>query len=146
VIRKQMQMLGDAGVDVLILDATNAFTYDAEREPLCTVLEQMQAEGRRVPKIAMFPYANHLPVVQHLWDTFYQPGKHRETWFQWQGKPLMLTPTDGLSEEVKAFFTLRTSWAWTRGHAGDQWQQVHAHARHGRDRQHISRRVEKGNF
>jgi len=41
VIRKQMQMLGDAGVDVLILDATNAFTYDAEREALCTVLEQM---------------------------------------------------------------------------------------------------------
>lgn len=117
VIRKHMQMLGDAGVDVLILDATNAFTYDAEREALCTVLEQMQAEGCRVPKIAMFPYANHLPVVHHLWDTFYKPGKHRSTWFQWKGKPLMLTPTDGLSDEVKAFFTLRTSWAWTRGHA-----------------------------
>ncbi len=117
VIRKQMQMLADAGVDVLILDATNAFTYDAEREVLCTVLEQMEAEGRRVPKITMFPYANHLPVVQHLWETFYKPGKHRETWFQWKGKPLILTPTDGVSEEVKAFFTLRTSWAWTRGHA-----------------------------
>jgi len=37
----------------------------------------------------MFPYANHLPVVQHLWETFYKPGKHRETWFQWKGKPLM---------------------------------------------------------
>jgi len=57
VIRKQMQMLGDAGVDVLILDATNGFTYDAEREALCLVLEQMQAEGRRVPQIAMFAYA-----------------------------------------------------------------------------------------
>jgi len=117
VIRKQMQLLGDAGVDVLILDATNAFTYDAEREALCTVLEQMQAEGQRVPKIAMFPYANHHPVVQHLWETFYKPGKHHSTWFQWKGKPLILTPTEGLSEEVKGFFTLRTSWAWTRGHA-----------------------------
>lgn len=117
VIRKHVQMLTDAGVDVLILDATNALTYDAEREALCVVLEQMKAEGRRVPQIAMLPYANHPPVVQHLWETFYKPGKHRDLWFQWKGKPLLLTPTEGLSEEVKAFFTLRTSWAWTRGHA-----------------------------
>ncbi len=117
VIRKHVQLLADAGVDVLILDATNGFTYDAEREALCTVLTQMQAEGRRVPKIALFAYAQHLAVVRHLWQTFYQPGKHRDLWFHWKGKPLLLTPTEGLSEEVKAFFTIRTSWAWTRGHA-----------------------------
>jgi hypothetical protein len=115
VLRKHAQILADAGVDVLVLDATNGFTYDAEREALCSVLEQMKAEGHRVPQIAMFAYAQHLTVVQHLWETFYKPGKHRELWFQWKGKPLLLTPPDGLSEEVKAFFTLRTSWAWTRG-------------------------------
>lgn len=117
VIRKHVQMLADAGVDVLILDATNGFTYDNEREALCQVLAQMKSEGHRVPGIALFAYANHLPVVQHLWQTFYKPGRYRDLWFQWKGKPLLLTPTDGLSEEVKAFFTLRTSWAWTRGHA-----------------------------
>jgi hypothetical protein len=117
VIRKHVQMFADAGVDVLILDATNGFTYDTEREALCQVLTQMKSEGRRVPGIALFAYANHLPVVQHLWQTFYKPGRHSDLWFQWKGKPLLLTPTDGLSEEVKAFFTLRTSWAWTRGHA-----------------------------
>ena len=115
VIRKHVQMLTDAGVDMLVLDATNGFTYDAEREALCVVLEKMKAEGQRVPQIAMFAYAQHNAVVQHLWDTFYKPGKHRELWFQWKGKPLLLTPTEGLSDEVKTFFTLRTSWAWTRG-------------------------------
>jgi hypothetical protein len=115
VIRKHMQMLADAGVDALILDATNGFTYDAELEALCTVLEQMRAEGHRVPKIALFAYAQHNTVVSHLWETFYKPGRHRDLWFQWKGKPLLLTPPEGLSEEVKAFFTIRTSWAWTRG-------------------------------
>lgn len=115
IIRKHVQMLSDAGVDVQILDATNGFTYDAEREALCAVLEQMKAEGHRVPQIAMFAYSQHPAVVQHLWETFYKPGKHRELWFEWKGKPLLLTPSDGLSEEVKAFFTIRTSWAWTRG-------------------------------
>lgn len=115
VIRKHVQMLTDAGVDMIVLDATNGFTYDAEREALCVVLEQMKAAGQRVPQIAMFAYAQHNAVVQHLWENFYKPGKHRDLWFQWKGKPLLLTPPDGLSEEVKAFFTLRTSWAWTRG-------------------------------
>ena len=115
VIRKQVQMLTDAGVDVLILDATNGITYDAEREALCVVLEELQSEGHHVPQIAMFANASHNAVVQHLWETFYKPGKHRDLWFQWKGKPLLLTPTEGLSDEVKAFFSIRTSWAWTRG-------------------------------
>ena len=101
----------DAGVDMLIFDATNGFTYDSEREALCHVLEQMKAEGHCVPQIAMFAYAQHNAVVQHLWETFYKPGQHRDLWFQWKGKPLILTPPAGLSEEVKAFFTIRTSWA-----------------------------------
>jgi hypothetical protein len=117
VIRKHMQMLTDAGVDVLIMDATNAFTYDAEREALCAVLEQMRAEGQRVPRIAMFAYFNHVPTVQHLWDTFYQPGRYQDSWFHWKGKPLLLTPPDGLPSEVNANFTLRHSWAWTTGHS-----------------------------
>ena len=115
VIRKHAQMLADAGVDVLILDATNGYTYDSEREELCRVLAQMRAEGRRVPQIAMLAYAQHNAVVQRLWETVYQPGKHRELWFQWKGKPLLLTPTEGLTDEVKAFFSVRTSWAWTTG-------------------------------
>jgi hypothetical protein len=117
VIRKHMQMFTDAGVDMIILDATNGFTYDTEREALCVVLEQMKAEGQRGPQIALFAYAQHHAVVQHLWETFYKAGKHRDLWFQWKGKPLILTPSEGLSEEVKSFFTIRTSWAWTRGHA-----------------------------
>ncbi len=115
VIRKQVQMLTDAGVDVLIFDVTNGITYDAEREAFCLVLEQMRSEGHRVPQIAMFANAGHNAVVQHLWECFYKPAKHRELWFQWKGKPLLLTPTTGLSEEVSRFFTIRTSWAWTRG-------------------------------
>ena len=46
-------------MDVLIFDATNGLTYDAEREALCLVLEQMQSEGHLVPRIAIFANAGH---------------------------------------------------------------------------------------
>jgi hypothetical protein len=117
VIRKHVQMLSDAGVDVLILDATNGLTYDAEREALCKVLTEMKASGRKVPRIAIFAFAQHLPTVAHLWKTFYQPGRYADLWFRWQGKPLLLTPTKDLPAEIRDFFTIRTSWAWTRGQA-----------------------------
>jgi len=115
IIRKHVQMLTDAGVDMLIMDVTNALTYDAERETFCKVLTEMKAEGRKVPQFALFAYANHVPTVTHLWKTFYQPGRYADLWFRWQGKPLLLTPTEGLPSEVRDFFTIRTSWAWSRG-------------------------------
>jgi hypothetical protein len=121
VIRKHAQMLVDAGVDVIIFDVTNGPTYDAEREALCTVFEQIRAEGGRTPQIAVLANAASAAVVTRLWETFYQPGKHRALWFQWQGRPLLLAPPEGLSEAVQAFFTVRQSWAWTKQWGGGGW-------------------------
>jgi hypothetical protein len=118
VLRKHMQMLADAGVDVLCLDVTNAFTYDSVRDVLLAVLDEMNAAGMRTPAIAFLANSHSARTVAHLYQTFYQPGKGRAHWFHWLGKPLLLTPPDGLSEEVKGFFTIRQSWAWTKGH---QW-------------------------
>lgn len=117
VLRKHMQMLSDAGVDVLLLDVTNALTYDSVRDALLGVLDEMKASGQRTPTIAFLANSRSAATVEHLYQTFYKPGKGREHWFQWLGKPLLLTPPEGLSDEVKAYFTIRHSWAWTKGQA-----------------------------
>ena len=117
VLRKQIQMLDNAGVDVLILDVTNAFTYDRVRDALVATLDARKALGMRSPGIAFLANSKSAKTVQHLYDTFYKPGLGRDHWFLWQGKPLLLSPPDGLSDEVRAFFTLRHSWAWTKGQA-----------------------------
>jgi hypothetical protein len=116
VIRKHMQMLTDAGVDVLLLDVTNAFTYDSVRDALLGVLDEMKASGQRTPTLAFLANSHSARTVEHLYQTFYKTGKGRDHWFLWLGKPLLLTPPEGLSEEVQSFFTLRHSWAWTKGH------------------------------
>ena len=119
VLRRHAQMLADAGVDVIIFDVTNGATYDAEREALCTAFEQIRAEGGRTPQIAFLAFSEAAKaVVARLWETLYQPGKHRDLWFQWKGRPLLLSPPEALTEEMKAFFAVRTSWAWTRTGGG----------------------------
>ncbi len=132
VLRKHAQMLTDAGVDVVFLDVTNALTYDSTREALCRVWTAWRQLGNQTPLIAFLANSHSDRVVNHLYDTFYAKGSYSNLWFRWQGKPLILAPTDGVRAEVQQFFTFRQSWAWTKGHkwfgAGkDKWPWLDNH-------------------
>jgi hypothetical protein len=126
VIRKHAQQLTDAGIDVVIFDVTNGFTYDQTFLKLCQVYTQIRVEGGKTPQIAFFAHANGAGVAQHLYDTFYAKNLYPDLWFRWQGKPLLLGPLTGLSAAVTNFFTARESWAWTDpngwfGDGKDKW-------------------------
>ncbi len=124
VIRKDMSMLSDAGVDVLVMDVTNAVEYWDEWSVVFPVMEKMKAEGNKVPQFCFWTFNGPvIQVVQDLYDKVYKEGKYRDLWFMWDGKPLLLynaNPTvdangqnavqKDYSQEVKDFFTLRTMW------------------------------------
>jgi len=91
VIRKDMAMLADAGVDVLVMDVTNAVRYWDEWEVVFTVMEKMKAEGNRVPKFCFWAFNGPaITVVQDLYDKIHKPGRFKDLWFDWDGKPLLL--------------------------------------------------------
>jgi hypothetical protein len=91
VIRKDMSMLADAGVDVLVMDVTNAVRYWDEWEVLFTVMQRMKAEGNRVPQFCFWAYNGAvITVVQDLYEKIYKTGKYADLWFYWDGKPLLL--------------------------------------------------------
>ena len=91
VIRHDISMLTDAGVDVLILDVTNAVRYWDEWNSLFDVMEQMKAEGNPVPKFCFWAYNGEvITVVQDLYEKYYEKKLHSSLWFYWDGKPLLL--------------------------------------------------------
>lgn len=91
VIRKDMSMLTDAGVDVLIMDVTNAVRYWKEWETVFTVMEKMKAEGSKVPQFCFWAFNGPvITVVQDLYDKIYKPEKYKDLWFYWDNKPLLL--------------------------------------------------------
>ncbi|MBP6963324.1 MAG: hypothetical protein KBC96_02850 [Armatimonadetes bacterium] len=124
VIRKDMSMLADAGVDVLVMDVTNAVRYWEEWDVVFPVMQKMKAEGNKVPKFCFWAFNGPVvTVVQDLYDRIYKTGKYKDLWFMWDGKPLLLynnnpswdstgsqTGPQEYSKEVKDFFTLRTMW------------------------------------
>lgn len=115
VLRKHTQMLVDAGVDVLICDVTNGFTYDDIYLKLCGLWAGMRRDGQRTPQLAFIAHSGEGKVVQRLYDTFYSKGLHADLWFRWQGKPLVLAAPAALTPALREFFTVRESWAWTTG-------------------------------
>lgn len=91
VMRKDMSMLADAGVDVIILDVTNGVCYWEEWGHLFDVMERMKAEGNRVPKICFWTF-NGRPITctQQVYERYYKKGLYKDLWYYWDGKPLML--------------------------------------------------------
>lgn len=91
VIRKDMLMLTAAGVDVLVMDVTNAVRYWAEWEAVFSVMQEMQQEGTPVPRFCFWAFNGPvITVVQDLYDRIYAQGRYRELWFEWDQKPLLL--------------------------------------------------------
>jgi len=91
VIRKDMSMLADAGVDVLVMDVTNAVRYWDEWEVTFSTMEKMKAEGNKVPQFIFWAFNGPvITVVQDLFDRIYKEGRYKDLWFYWDGKPLLL--------------------------------------------------------
>jgi hypothetical protein len=91
VLRKHAQMLGDAGVDVIIFDVTNQATYRKNYLALLREFAAVRRNGGRTPQVAFLcPFWNPAKVVNELFHDLYEPGLHSDLWFRWDGKPLIL--------------------------------------------------------
>ncbi len=91
VIRKDISMLADAGVDVLVMDVTNAVRYWDEWEVLFTEMQKMNAEGNKVPKFCFWAFNGPvITVVQDLYERIYKENRYPDLWFYWDDKPLLL--------------------------------------------------------
>ena len=95
VIRKDLSMLTDAGVDVMIMDVTNAVRYWDEWEIIFQTMQKVKAEGNPVPQFCFWAFNGPvITVVQELYNRIYKEKKYTDLWFHWDGKPLLLYNSD----------------------------------------------------
>ena len=129
VVRRHMNLLADAGVDVLIFDTTNAVTYPHVYLPLCDLLLEMKADGETVPQIAFMTNTQVGPTTQKIWDECYSKEKYAPLFFHWEGKPLILSNPAAVPEGLRDKFTFRTAYWPTYGmkNTKDAWHWVDAY-------------------
>ena len=135
VIRKHASLLVQAGIDVIVFDTTNPpHTWKEEYEALCREYTAMRQEGARTPAIAFIaPFGDPRPVTDQLWRDLYQPGRWKELWFTWEGKPLLLADRAFIKDPTMLdFFTFRKPMPdyWVGPSGPDQWSWLEVHPQH----------------
>ena len=118
VIRRQAELLADAGVDVIFFDNTNGtFTWRSSYRVIFDVYEQARKDGVMTPKISfLLPFdatgTNIKTQLESIYMDIYRPGKYQDLWFYWDGKPMLMggnrsLDSSLLDREIKKFFTFR---------------------------------------
>lgn len=137
VLRKQAELLANAGVDVIFTDNTNGqFTWANAYNPLMKTWSDAMADGVLTPKVSfMLPFSNKVDTnaqVKSIYLDIFRAGKYQELWFYWDSKPMLMGMGDSFNastslaeKEILNFFTFRagqpgyvvsntanSSWGW----------------------------------
>ncbi len=102
VLRKQMQMITMAGVDFIFFDHTNAVIYDDVVLQVAKVITEMQKEGWNPPKMVSYTHSRSFQTVRNLYNLLYGPGRYPDSWYYYEGKPLIIAYTDPKDDLAEA--------------------------------------------
>ena len=110
---RSMQLLTDAMVDFVVIDATNTYVYERQADVLMKAMDAVRAQGKNPPKIVFYTNTQSGATMQKAYDFFYKPDapyRHPDCWYYLDGKPLII----GISKEAQGqdyepFFTYRES-------------------------------------
>ena len=110
---RNMQLLTDAQVDFLVIDATNALIYESQTDALMRAMRTLQEQGENPPRIVYYTNTQSGVRMQQIYDAFYRPGtplRDPKTWFYIDGKPLIIGRTnETIGKEYETFFSYRES-------------------------------------
>ena len=118
VIRRQGELLANAGIDTIFTDNTNGTsTHKSGYTALFETWSDAMDDGVLTPKVSfMMPFAggaNTDTQVRELYMDFYRLGEYHKLWFYWEGKPMLMARSEAISasdnagKEIKKFFTWR---------------------------------------
>ncbi len=110
---KNMQLFTDAGIDLLVLDATNAIIYPLQSQELMKAADAIRAQGKKPPAIVFYTNTASGKTMQQIYNHYYKEGApyyHPGCWFYLDGKPLIIGVTsEAKGKDYETFFTFRES-------------------------------------
>lgn len=137
IVVRHIELLTQAGIDYLCIDATNNVIYETPTHNLLATLLKFQRQGFAVPKVVFYTNSHSGVAVEKLYNAFYKSGQYEDVWLKPEGKPMiigitenngnasdqtrfeaMLHPPDGFTEyitpEMQLYFDVRES-QWPNG-------------------------------
>lgn len=94
VVTRHVELLTNAGVDYLCIDATNRVVYTESIKNLFAILLRVMDQGFKVPKIVFYTNSLSGTTVDDLYNQFYKSGKYDRLWFRTGVKPMIIGITE----------------------------------------------------
>ena len=119
VLRRQAELLANAGVDVIFTDNTNGnMTWKSSYTALYKTWDNAQQNGAvDVPKVSFLlpfgPNDGSKDQIENLYLDIYRAGKYQNLWFYWDEKPMLMahssniSKSNNLGKEILNNFTFR---------------------------------------
>ena len=130
VVTRHIELLTNAGVDYLCIDATNRVLYPEPVKNLLRVLSLFMEQGFKAPKVVFYTNSFSGTTVDDLYNQFYKSGAYDHLWFRPAGKPMIIGITekngkasdmtkyneftDFVKPEMQKYFDVRES-QWPNG-------------------------------
>ncbi len=119
VLRKQAELLTNAGVDVIFTDNTNGdHTWHNAYNALLKEWDDAMTDGLDTPKLSfMLPFWDQSYTnmqVSSIYQDLFRQGRYQNLWYYLDGKPMIMAIKDSfnpnsspLEKEISNFFTFR---------------------------------------
>lgn len=125
VITRHIELLTEAGIDYIMIDATNGFYYPNTLFVLLDKLLSFKQKGYHIPQVAFYTNSHSGTTAGNIYEHYYRSGKYDEVWFMPEGKPLIIGITrnnnnasdqlnapgyhDFISDDLIKYFDVRES-------------------------------------
>ncbi|MGV3762203.1 hypothetical protein [Parapedobacter sp.] len=94
VVTRHIELLANASIDYLCIDATNTVLYPVSTFNLLDALLRFQDQGFSVPKVVFYTNTRSGTTVENIYREFYRGGKYDSIWFRPNGKPMIVGITE----------------------------------------------------
>ena len=107
VVRKHMKLLITAEIDFLFFDTTNAAIYENNAKLVMRILDEYRQDGWIIPKIMFYTNTDSGKTVEKIYNSIYKQNFMPQTWYEYEGKPLIIAKRAECNAELTDFFTVR---------------------------------------
>jgi hypothetical protein len=131
VIRRNVQLFTDVGIDLIIIDVTKDSLYADRAKLLMKAIDEIRAQGMNPPKIAFYTHYDSGVRMEEVYEAFYKEGGmyyNPKDWFylpnSWypNGQPLIIgIVPEAVGHECELYFTWRESQYPTEKYKTNGW-------------------------
>ena len=102
IAKKHVELLTAAGVDYLVCDVTNGWTYPVATSYVLEYIVELREQGWDTPQVVYYVHSLNNKTVRELYSSMYSNPEFEEAWYKVDGKPVIIAYTDTEKDKAEA--------------------------------------------